>query len=109
MALARVLGGGFPMGAVIAYGNAAQYLQPGQHGTTFGGNPMGAAAALATLHVIERDGLLARVNEVGEKFRAEIAALNHPQIVAVRGAGQLNATERARQMRPAVPSAALGE
>lgn len=107
MALAKGLGGGFPMGAVIAYGNAAQYLQPGQHGTTFGGNPMGAAAALATLHVIERDGLLARAIEVGEKFRTEISALDHPQILAVRGEGQLNAIELASNIAPAVAKAGL--
>src|SRR5699024_7864553 len=62
MALAKGLGGGYPMGAVVTYGSASQYLQPGQHGTTFGGNPMGAAAALATLHVLERDDLLTRAN-----------------------------------------------
>ena len=107
MALAKGLGGGFPMGAVIAYGSAAQYLQPGQHGTTFGGNPMGAAAALATLHVIERDGLLQRVREVGEKLRNDISALNHPEIAAVRGRGQLSAIELKANIAAKVAKAAL--
>lgn len=91
MALAKGLGGGYPMGAVITYGSASQYLQPGQHGTTFGGNPMGAAAALATLHVIERDDLLTRANTVGDHLRAGIKALGHPLVEDVRGVGQLNA------------------
>lgn len=107
MALAKGLGGGFPMGAVVAYGGAAQYLQPGQHGTTFGGNPMGAAAALATLHVIERDSLLDRTVRVGAKLRAEISALNHPLISSVRGEGQLNAIELATNIAPRVVNAAL--
>jgi len=107
MALAKGLGGGFPMGAIIAYGPAAQYLQPGQHGTTFGGNPMGAAAGVATLHVIERDGLLERASAVGEYLRAEIAALNHAEIQDVRGAGQLNAINLRRDIGPAVAQAAL--
>ena len=91
MALAKGLGGGYPMGAVVTYGSASQYLQPGQHGTTFGGNPMGAAAALATLHVLERDDLLTRANTVGDHLRAGIKALDHPLIADVRGVGQLSA------------------
>lgn len=107
MALAKGLGGGFPMGAVIAYGGAAQYLQPGQHGTTFGGNPMGAAAALATIHVIERDGLLNRVRVVGSELRAALTKLENAEIAAVRGEGQLNAIELRSPIAPAVVRAAL--
>src|SRR5690625_4532718 len=58
VAVAKGLGGGFPVGALITLTEAAStLLQPGQHGTTFGGNPVAAAAALATIHVIERDDL----------------------------------------------------
>ncbi len=68
--LAKGLGGGFPVGAVVAYGErAATLLGRGQHGTTFGGNPVAAAAALATIGVIERDGLLAHVSAIGRRLR----------------------------------------
>jgi len=107
MALAKGLGGGFPMGAIIAYGGAAEYLQPGQHGTTFGGNPVGAAAGLATLHVIERDDLLERARTVGLMLRTEISALKHPAIFAVRGEGQLSAIELRDASAARVAQAAL--
>jgi acetylornithine aminotransferase len=71
--VAKGLGGGFPVGATIAFGaRAASLLGRGQHGTTFGGNPVAAAAALATLGVIERDGLLENVRRVGALLRQEI-------------------------------------
>src|SRR5690625_1869220 len=107
MALAKGLGGGFPMGAIIAYGGAAEYLQPGQHGTTFGGNPVGAAAGLATLHVIERDDLLDRARTLGLMLRTEISALKHPGIFAVRGEGQLSAIELRDASAARVAQAAL--
>ncbi len=88
--LAKGLGGGFPVGAVVAYGErAATLLGRGQHGTTFGGNPVAAAAALATVGVIERDGLLAHVAELGAWWREQIAALGHPLVAEVRGEGLL--------------------
>ena len=87
--LAKGLGGGVPIGAVIACGEAASLLGPGSHGTTFGGNPLAAAAALATLHVIERDGLLHNATVVGEHLRAEVDRLAHPLITGSRGAGLL--------------------
>jgi acetylornithine/N-succinyldiaminopimelate aminotransferase len=92
--LAKGLGGGFPIGAVIAYGErAATLLGRGQHGSTFGGNPVAAAAALATIGVIERDGLLAHVTSIGGKLRAGIAATGHPLVREVRGEGLLIAVE----------------
>ncbi|WP_298459754.1 acetylornithine transaminase [uncultured Cellulomonas sp.] len=88
--LAKGLGGGFPVGAVVAFGErAATLLGPGQHGTTFGGNPVAAAAALTTIGVIERDGLLAQVTAVGEALRTGIAAAGHPLVTGVRGEGLL--------------------
>ncbi|PFG19438.1 acetylornithine transaminase [Serinibacter salmoneus] len=90
--LAKGLGGGFPIGAVLAYGpDAAGVFAPGNHGTTFGGNPVAAAAALATIAVIERDGLLEQVRAVGAQWRADLAAL--PGVAQVRGEGLLIAVE----------------
>src|SRR5690606_30777544 len=89
MTLAKGLGGGFPIGAVIAYGeHAATLLGPGMHGSTYGGNPVAAAAALATMGVIERDGLLAHVTELGLWWRTALAAA-HPLVTEVRGSGLL--------------------
>lgn len=94
MSLAKGLGGGFPIGAVVTFGeHAATLLTRGQHGTTFGGNPVASAAALATLGVLERDNVLLNVNTVGEHIRREIAGLGHPLITSVRGAGLLIAIE----------------
>src|SRR5699024_5389122 len=66
--LAKALGGGFPIGACIATGDAAGLLHPGSHGTTFGGNPMAAAAGLAVLQTIEDDGLLQRATTLGARL-----------------------------------------
>src|SRR5699024_2789305 len=90
MTLAKGLGGGFPIGAVISYGPAVHdLLQPGQHGTTFGGNPLASAAALAVLGTILEDGLLEHVREVGAGFTRDVLALDHPLIEEVRGTGPL--------------------
>jgi acetylornithine/N-succinyldiaminopimelate aminotransferase len=108
IALAKGLGGGFPMGALVAVTEeAATLLTPGQHGTTFGGNPVASAAALATIHVIERDGLLANATTVGQHLRTEIAALDHPLVTGCRGEGLLIAIELAEPLAPAVAAAAL--
>ncbi|MEU1624555.1 acetylornithine transaminase [Streptomyces sp. NPDC020096] len=87
--LAKGLGGGLPIGATVAFGDAADLLTPGQHGTTFGGNPVVCAAALAVLDTIEGDGLLERVKRTGERLRDGIEALGHPLVDQVRGAGLL--------------------
>ncbi|GAA1222849.1 acetylornithine transaminase [Kitasatospora nipponensis] len=87
--LAKGLGGGLPIGAVIAYGEAAELLRPGQHGTTFGGNPVVAAAALAVLDTIEAQGLLGQVQKVGDRLRHGVEALGDPLVAHVRGAGLL--------------------
>lgn len=87
--LAKGLGGGLPLGACIAIGDAASLLQPGQHGTTFGGNPVSCAAALAVLDTIAADGLLEHAASVGKEIATGIEALNHPLISGVRGSGLL--------------------
>jgi acetylornithine aminotransferase len=87
--LAKGLGGGLPIGAVLAQGRAAQLLAPGMHGTTFGGNPVCAAAALAVLRTIDETGLLSHVETVGKALSDGIADLGHPLIDHVRGAGLL--------------------
>jgi acetylornithine aminotransferase len=85
--LAKGLGGGLPIGAVLGRGAAATALQKGDHGTTFGGNPVVCAAALAVLDVIERDGLLEAATKLGDGLAADIEALGHPLIQQVRGVG----------------------
>ncbi|MEV0336376.1 acetylornithine transaminase [Nocardia sp. NPDC050717] len=87
--LAKGLGGGLPIGAVLAQGRAAELLTPGLHGTTFGGNPVCAAAALAVLRTIDSEDLLSHVEWVGKKLSDGIALLEHPEIDHVRGAGLL--------------------
>lgn len=87
--LAKGLGGGLPIGACVGFGDAADLLRPGMHGTTFGGNPVCCAAALAVLDTIEADGLLAHVTALGEHLRTGIDALGHELLAGVRGAGLL--------------------
>lgn len=86
--LAKGLAGGFPIGACIATGATAELLTPGMHGSTFGGNPMAAAAGNAVLDVLE-DGLLDQVRATGAWLTEQIEALHHPRISGVRGAGLL--------------------
>jgi acetylornithine aminotransferase len=85
--LAKGLGGGLPIGAMVAFGDAARLLGPGSHGSTFGGNPVSCAAALAVLDVIERDDLLARVAHVSDRLRAIVTTTS--LVDHVRGRGLL--------------------
>ena len=85
--LAKGLGGGLPIGACIAFGAAADLLGPGSHGSTFGGNPVSCAAALAVLEVIERDGLLDRARTSGERLSEIVTRSSH--VSHVRGRGLL--------------------
>ncbi|WP_341720406.1 acetylornithine transaminase [Micromonospora sp. FIMYZ51] len=87
--LAKGLGGGLPIGATLAFGPAAELLAPGSHGSTFGGNPVSCAAALAVISTIAHEGLLDHVKRVGERLRRGIEALGHPLVDGVRGAGLL--------------------
>lgn len=105
--LAKGLGAGIPIGACIATGAAADMLGPGSHGSTFGGNPLASRAGLTVLEVIERDGLLAHVTELGDHLAQEVMALGHPDIVAVTGAGLLRGIVLARDIAPAVNDRAV--
>ncbi|MCZ7417948.1 acetylornithine transaminase [Verrucosispora sp. WMMA2121] len=87
--LAKGLGGGLPIGATLAFGPAADLLGPGSHGSTFGGNPVSCAAALAVISTIASEGLLDHVKRLGERLRRGIEALGHPLVAGVRGAGLL--------------------
>jgi len=95
MALAKGLGSGVPIGACLARGAAADVFQPGNHGSTFGGNPLACAAALATLQAIEEEKLLDNARERGETIRAGLrAALNGVQgVVDIRGEGMMIGVE----------------
>jgi len=103
--VAKGLGGGIPIGACIALGEAADLLGPGNHGTTFGGNPVATAAALAVLDTIEKDGLLEHVLALGERLRDGLAA--DPRVVAVRGSGLLIGLDLCAPRSAEVVTAAL--
>ncbi len=87
--LAKGLGGGLPIGATMVFGDWADALGPGSHGSTFGGNPVCCAAALAVLATIEEEGLLDHVKRMGELIRRGVEGLGHPLVTEVRGAGLL--------------------
>lgn len=87
--LAKGLGGGLPIGACLAVGPAAKLLTPGLHGSTFGGNPVCAAAALAVLRVLTADNLIRRAEVLGKSLRPNIESLRHPLVDHVRGRGLL--------------------
>jgi acetylornithine/N-succinyldiaminopimelate aminotransferase len=87
--LAKALGGGLPMGATLAFGDAADLMTAGAHGSTFGGNPIAAAAALAVLDTIRDEGLLERAKELEHRFTAGIEGLGHASVSGVRGRGAL--------------------
>ncbi|MCC6659238.1 MAG: aspartate aminotransferase family protein [Rhodocyclaceae bacterium] len=89
MTLAKGLGSGVPIGACLAAGAAAGVFKPGNHGSTFGGNPLACTAALTTLAVIEEEGLLKRATVLGQKLRDDFAKALAGQagIVAIRGDG----------------------
>ncbi len=105
--LAKGLGNGFPVGACIATGRAADLFTPGSHGTTFGGNPVAAIAGLSVIGVIERDDLLANVTAMGEHLERTVMALGHPAVHEVRGRGLLRGIVLTDDRAPAVADALL--
>jgi acetylornithine aminotransferase len=87
LTLAKGLGGGLPIGACIGLGAAGTALGKGDHGSTFGGNPVACAAALAVLDTIESQGLLAHAAAAGDRLATSLAAARHPLLCGVRGRG----------------------
>jgi acetylornithine aminotransferase len=108
MTLAKGLGGGLPMGAVVTFGAASAIFTPGSHGTTFGGNPVCAAAALAVLNTIEAEHLLDHVDALGKHISGAIEDLAHPLVTQVRGAGLLIGIQLAKPVAGAATAAARG-
>lgn len=87
LTLAKGLGGGLPIGACVGLGETSMALKPGDHGSTFGGNPVAVAAALAVLDTIEKENLLANVAEQGELLARQLRAITTPPAAGVRGSG----------------------
>lgn len=106
LTLAKGLGGGLPIGACLGIGAAGELLTAGQHGTTFGGNPVACAAALAVLDTIESDDLIAHVDRLGKMIAAEIECLDHPLVEHVRGRGLLLGVVLTSPLAKAVETAA---
>jgi acetylornithine/N-succinyldiaminopimelate aminotransferase len=104
--VAKGLGGGLPIGACLATGEAATALQKGDHGSTFGGNPVSCAAALAVLDVIEKEQLLDHVQTLGTQWAAALAAAGGDVVTSVRGRGLWLAMVVAEGLAPAVELAA---
>ena len=103
--VAKGLGGGIPIGAFIALGDAATLLQPGNHGTTFGGNPVATAAALAVIATIEDDNLIENARTVGDRIRADLA--DHPLVDGTTGRGLLVGIVLTRPVSADIQKAAL--
>jgi acetylornithine aminotransferase len=103
--VAKGLAGGFPIGACLGLGAAGDLLQPGNHGTTFGGNPVACAAALAVIGTIESDGLLEHATVLGQKLRDGLAA--EPRVTEVRGQGLLIGLDLTEEKSAEVFAAAL--
>ncbi|HVV76648.1 MAG TPA: acetylornithine transaminase [Mycobacteriales bacterium] len=87
VSVAKGLGGGLPVGACLGVGDAADALRKGDHGSTFGGNPVSCAAALAVIDVIEQESLLKQVDELGQQWMAAMAECAGDALKAVRGRG----------------------
>ncbi|KAI8097473.1 ornithine-oxo-acid transaminase [Halteromyces radiatus] len=90
--LGKALSGGvYPVSAVLADRDVMLCIKPGEHGSTYGGNPLGCAASIAALEVIKDENLVEKSEQLGEKFRAALKNLNSPIVQTVRGRGLLNA------------------
>lgn len=106
LTLAKGLGGGLPIGACLAFGPAAGLLTPGSHGSTFGGNPVSTAAALAVVNTIEADNLLANVTRVGAVLEAGLRSLTGSLVTGVRGSGLWWGVQLSEPVAPRVEAAA---
>ncbi|MEW5012406.1 acetylornithine transaminase [Clavibacter michiganensis subsp. michiganensis] len=107
--IAKGIAGGVPIGALVAFDAAADLLQKGQHGSTFGGNPLATAAGNAVLTEIEDAGLVENAARRGEEIRAAITGLDSPLIAEVRGRGLLIGVGLHHEDAGRIAAAALGE
>ena len=107
MTLAKGLGGGVPIGALVTFGpEVSAMLTPGMHGSTFGGNPLACAAALAVLDTIATEGLVDHAREAGDHLASRVDALGDPRVLGTRGAGLLRAVVLAGEWSAAVAALA---
>lgn len=102
MTLAKALGGGVPIGAILSNEKVSSAIDFGDHGTTFGGNPLVCAASLATLEVIETENLVKQAEEKGNWLMAEISAIKNPDIKEIRGKGLMIGVEFNFETKPLV-------
>lgn len=109
MTLAKTLGGGFPIGACLATDDVAEAFKPGNHASTFGGNPLACSAALATLDVIEHEGLVQNAAEMGAYFKESLNAMREGRgdINEVRGVGLMVALDFDRDDAQAIAAECL--
>ena len=99
--LGKALSGGFyPVSAVVSSRDVLGVFDPGSHGSTFGGNPLGCAVAREALRVVQDEGLVRRSAEIGSWFLGELGRLSHPEIIEVRGQGLLAGIELRGPARP---------
>jgi acetylornithine/N-succinyldiaminopimelate aminotransferase len=103
--LAKGIGGGLPIGVCVGLGAFGEVFAKGDHGSTFGGNPVACAAALAVLQTIEQQDLLSHVAKVGGHFADGLRSVDHPALAGVRGRGLWLALELAAAIAPAVEQA----
>ena len=102
MTLAKSLGGGVPIGAVLSNEKVSSAIEFGDHGTTFGGNPLVCAASLATIEVLEEENLLQQATEKGEWIRLQIAAMDNKSVKEIRGKGLMIGVEFDFETKPLV-------
>jgi acetylornithine/N-succinyldiaminopimelate aminotransferase len=107
LALAKGIAGGVPIGALVTFGAASELFQPGQHGSTFGGNPLATAAGNAVLGEIERAGLVENASVIGAKLRDIIESMGSPLIAEIRGQGSLVGLGLAAPVAGAIAAAAF--
>lgn len=90
--LGKALSGGvYPVSAILADKDVMLCIKPGEHGSTYGGNPLGSAVAIAALKVLKEEGMIGNAEKLGKKFRESLTALNSPIVSCIRGRGLLNA------------------
>jgi len=102
MTLAKALGGGVPIGAILSNEKVSSAIEFGDHGTTFGGNPLVCAASLAVLEVIEEENLLQAAQQKGKWLKEQFAALNEPSVKDIRGMGLMLGIEFDFETKPLV-------